>query len=107
MGLHRSQILIAPEKITAYLLVEKRKNDKSKFLLSLGYSIQNWEELANDICVIAENNEPRLERESEFGDLYSIKGFLKIKAIITIWLQQTESGAYRFVTLYPDHEQSF
>lgn len=104
MGLNRKQIIIAPEKITAYLLVEKHKNDKSKFLLALGYSAQQWEELATDIAAIAENNEPVLEKRSEFGDLYSVRGLLKLKAIVTIWLQQTETGDYRFVTLYPDNE---
>ena len=64
MGLNKKQIIIAPEKIIGYLLVEKQKNDKSKFLLALGYSSQHWEELANDIAATAENNKPVLEEVS-------------------------------------------
>ncbi len=82
----------------------KRKNDKSKFLLSLGYSKENWQELLNDIKNIAVNNDLVLERASEFGNLYSIKGELKNKSIITIWLQQVKKNIYRFITLYPDYE---
>ena len=35
------KIIIEQPKITDYLLVWKQKNDKSKFLNDLGYSIQN------------------------------------------------------------------
>ena len=36
-------------KITEYLLVKKEKNDKSAFLAKLGYTIENYNELVNDI----------------------------------------------------------
>ncbi len=104
MRLTEDQIIVPAEKITEYLLVRKDKNDKSKFLMSLGYTKNNWQELVNDIKKIALNNELILERSSEFGDLYSIKGQLKTKAIITIWLEKVSHVSYRFITLYPDYE---
>ena len=53
-------------------MAKKEKNDKSKFLMSLGYTKENWQELINDIKQIALSNELVLEKTSEFGDLYSI-----------------------------------
>jgi len=50
-------------------------------------------------------NDLILQRVSEFGNLYSIKGSLKNKKIITIWLQQISDNVYRFITLYPDYEK--
>lgn len=85
-------------------MVPKEKNDKSKFLLLLGYSKENWQELINDIKNIATNNDLVLQRTSEFGDLYSIKGHLKNRLVITIWFQQIDKDVYRFITLYPDYE---
>src|SRR5215831_16523331 len=99
MQLTEDQIIISAEKINEYLLIRKDKNDKSKFLRSLGYTKDNWQELVNDIKQIALSNELVLERTSEFGDLYSIKGQLKTKAVITIWLEKVSQVAYRFITL--------
>ena len=72
-------------------------------MLALGYSLNNWQNLINDIKGIATNNDMVLERESEFGNLYSINGELKSKLINTIWLKQVEKNIYRFITLYPDY----
>ncbi len=104
MKIKPEQLDIPEEKITEYLLAKKEKNDKSKFLLSLGYSKENWQDLLDDIKNIAISNELILERKSEFGNLYSIKGALKRKFIITIWLKQMDKDIYRFITLYPDYE---
>lgn len=80
---YQIEIEIPVEKITEYLLVKKEKKDKLKFLVSLGYSKENYRELLNDIKDIAINNDIILERTSEFGNLYSIKGLLRNKRIIT------------------------
>jgi hypothetical protein len=105
MKISEDQIVIPPEKITGYLLVKKEKNDKSGFLKMLGYTVENWEELAKDVKQLALQNELVFQKKSEFGDLYSIKGFLKSSAIVTIWFQQISGAVFRFITLYPDHEQ--
>ncbi len=41
--------LIAREKLTQYLLVSKRRNDKSQWLSQVGYTLQNWKVLENDL----------------------------------------------------------
>ncbi len=52
MKIKPDQLDIPVEKVTEYLLVKKEKNDKSKFLLSLGYSKENWQELLNDLKIL-------------------------------------------------------
>jgi len=101
MKLSESQIIVPKEKITDYLLVNKRKNDKSFFLLELGYSVNNYQELINDIKLIAVTGDVSLSRESEFGNLYKINGPLKNTLVVTIWIEQITYNAFRFVTLYP------
>lgn len=103
MRLKFEQLDISIEKITEYLLVSKLKIDKSKFLMSLGYTFENWEELLKDIIEIAMNNDLILQRISEFGNLFSIEGNLKNKKVVTIWLQQVNNNTYRFITLYPNN----
>lgn len=41
--------LIAREKLTQYLLVLKKRNDKSQWLARAGYTIENWQSLENDL----------------------------------------------------------
>ena len=97
------KIIIEQSKITDYLLVGKQKNDKSKFLNDLGYSIQNWEELRNDIERIVVENQRFFQDSSPFGgDLYQVKGNLRNFGVITIWLLSENNDTFRFVTLYPD-----
>lgn len=79
----------------------KKKNDKSFFLKQLGYSLNNYEDLINDIKLIAVTGEIVLSRETEFGDLYKINGLLKDAMVVTIWIEQVSYNAFRFVTLYP------
>ncbi|MDQ6756185.1 MAG: hypothetical protein M3004_04535 [Bacteroidota bacterium] len=105
MKLRAEQLDIPLEKITEYLLAKKEKNDKSKFLQSLGYSLKNWQDLLMEIKNIALKNDMVLERRSVFGNLYSIRGKLKNKLIITIWLKQVNKDIYRFITLYPVYEK--
>jgi hypothetical protein len=96
-------IFIDPAKITNYLLVPKDKNDKSKFLNNLGYSLDNWEDLAKDICKIAEENEAVYQKTSPFGgDLFEVKGQLRNFGVVTIWLLLDSENTFKFVTLFPN-----
>lgn len=77
MKLKPEQIEIPEEKILHYLLVRKEKNDKSFFLEKLGFSIDNYKELIEEIKNIAVANDAILSRNTDFGDLYKIEGRLK------------------------------
>jgi hypothetical protein len=41
--------LIAREKLTNYLLISKKRNDKSQWLSKAGYTHENWQVLKNDL----------------------------------------------------------
>ena len=52
--------LIAPEKLTQYLLVVRKRNDKSKWLAQAGYALENWRELEKHLrhlsqCILAKD----------------------------------------------------
>jgi hypothetical protein len=99
-------IIIDSVKITNYLLVPKDKNDKSKFLNELGYTLDNWEILVEDIRNIVLENEAFFQKESPFGgDLYKVKGQLRNFGIITIWLMLDNQNTFRFVTLFPNKSE--
>lgn len=96
---------IAREKLTRYLLVAKPKNDKSRFLAQVGFTLVNPEELEVAIRQIITINEAIFERENEYGIFYQVKGNLHgpsdIIKVVTIWILQDGNGAFRFVTLKP------
>lgn len=41
--------IIAEAKLTNYLLVPKKRNDKSHWLATAGYTLENWQELEEDL----------------------------------------------------------
>ncbi len=102
MHIPAEKVEISAEKITDYLLVQKEKNDKSEFLAALGYKIENWIELENDIRALVEINEAYLQRSTPFGDMYEVKGALRNFGVVTIWLLTIDSEKFRFITLFPD-----
>src|SRR5580698_5895538 len=69
MRIPAEKVEIPAEKITDYLLMQKEKNDKSDFLSKLGYTIQNWKELEQDIRLLVVNNSAHIQRRSPFGDI--------------------------------------
>jgi hypothetical protein len=102
MHLSKEQLIIPEEKLKQYLLVYKERNDKSGFLKSLGFELENWQDLAIEIAELAVSNEVRFEKHSEFGNLYSVLGKLRDLEVVTIWFHLEPSNKYRFVTLFPN-----
>lgn len=101
MHIPARKVEISSKKITDYLLARKVKNDKSKFLEQLGYSIENWNELEHDIRLLVERNDAVLQSKTPFGDMYEVKGALKGFRVVTIWLLTVDQERFRFVTLFP------
>lgn len=101
MYIPSEKVDILEEKIKDYLLVPKAKNDKSKFLGELGYSMANWNELESDLRKLVAENETYIQRSTPFGDLYEVKGKLKNFGVVTIWLLMVGHDKFRFITLYP------
>lgn len=96
------EVILDTRKITDYLLVWKAESDKSAFLINLGYSQANWQELEQDIRQIIAEGNAVYSRPAPFGgDLYKVSGTLRNFGVVTIWLHTSEPSSWRFVTLYP------
>ncbi|MGG6267715.1 DUF6883 domain-containing protein [Leptolyngbya sp. AN03gr2] len=76
MQLSRDAV-IAPAKLTKYLLVRREIDDKSKFLAKAGYSLENWQQLEADLRnqILPLEAVPSGE-QNRFGDVYEIRGVL-------------------------------
>jgi hypothetical protein len=99
--------LIAAEKITKYLLVPKKRNDKSQWLAMAGYTPENWRILQHDLKNQILSKDALLLESTTFGQLYEIKGQLvgpngKSLSVCTIWMKEKSTGQTKFITMFPD-----
>lgn len=97
--------VIAEEKLTKYLLVPLPKDDKSKFLTQAGYTLDNWQQLKQDLRVQVLSQPAELIETNRYGRKYAIRACLRgvneIELnILTIWMLTNDTT--RFVTLVPD-----
>ena len=102
--------VIAPTKLTKYLLIWRDADDKSKFLGQAGYGQENWQQLAADLRnqILPLEAMPS-DEPNRFGDVYEIRGILRGAngvnlAVVTIWMIEYETQQTKFITLYPDKE---
>ncbi|GMT50392.1 MAG: hypothetical protein IEMM0008_1931 [bacterium] len=98
--------LIAPEKLTQYLLVPRRRNDKSQWLAKAGYGLENWPLLEKDLRLLLSLDAKPIE-STKYGQMYEIIGNLTgpngiILAVCSIWMKETATGDTKLITLYPD-----
>jgi hypothetical protein len=99
--------LIAPEKLTQYLLVLKKRNDKSKWLAQIGYTLENWQDLENDLRLQILSLEATAIETTQYGQTYEIRDNLtgpngKTVVVVTIWMTEIATGVTKFITMYPD-----
>jgi len=96
---------IIPEaKLTEYLLVFLEKDDKSQFLSQAGYTLENWQELEQDLREQILSLEALPTIQTQYGQKFSITGNLTGRnqhsiRVKTIWI--VAQGITRFVTLFP------
>jgi len=99
--------LINSEKLTQYLLVPRKRNDKSQWLAEAGYTLDNWQilekDLRNQILII----DAIPTEKTKFGQMFEISGDLfgpngNGLSVITIWMTEIESKITKFITIYPD-----
>jgi len=67
---------IAREKLTNYLLVPKKRNDKSKWLAKAGYTLENWQVLETDLRNQILSEDAIHVEITEFGQMYEIRAIL-------------------------------
>jgi hypothetical protein len=96
--------VVPQAKIVSYLLANPKK---SAFLLPLGYSVENWTILRDDMLRIAENFPHHLRANTPHGDAYDIIGDVVVPngrtvKIRTGWMiKKGQKGIMSFVTAYP------
>ena len=102
--------VIAPEKVTKYLLVGHARGDKAAFLAKAGYTIANPEQLLDDLRRQVLSQEAVPLQRTKFGQLYEIRTLLtgpnrSALRIRSIWIREHLSGVTKFITLVPDRKE--
>lgn len=97
--------IIAEEKLTKYLLVLLPKDDKSKFWAQAGYTLDNWQQLEQDLRTKVLTQPAEFIEDTPYGKKYLIRAcFQGANGVelntLTIWM--VTNGTTRFVTLVPD-----
>ena len=98
-------VVIPVDKLSGYLLVARRHNDKAKFLERIGFTQDNPEVLEAAIRNIAVENEAMVDRQDVYGIFYRVEGQLVGPKgrldVVTIWLERAVDGVICFITLKP------
>ncbi|HEX3127083.1 MAG TPA: hypothetical protein VH394_07115 [Thermoanaerobaculia bacterium] len=102
--------IVPMEKLTAYLLVPREWDDKSKFLGRAGFTRDNPHQLLAAIRELAATAEAVEDGSNEYGVFLRAEGALKGPGgveltVVTIWLRSSQDGRTRFVTLKPRKEK--
>ncbi|MEL6555139.1 MAG: DUF6883 domain-containing protein [Cyanobacteria bacterium J06621_11] len=97
-------------KLTRYLLVQRTRNDKSRFLAKGGFTLDNHEALESALRKLISSVEAVEDRTDEYGTFYQVTGSLEgVNAnslnVITVWLQRKIDNKFQFVTLVPNKQQ--
>ena len=98
--------VIAPRKITQYLLRLRIEDDKSEFLALAGYTKDNADRLLSDLRTQLLPLDAELFDQTEYGPKYRIRGTLtgpngRVLRVLTIWMKEDATGETKFVTLMP------
>jgi hypothetical protein len=68
--------LIANQKLTEYLLIPLPKDDKSEYLAQGGYTLDNWQQLEQDLRQQILSLEAQPTVKTQYGQKYQIIGSL-------------------------------
>lgn len=95
------------EKLIKYLLVLRKRNDKSQWLAEAGYTLKNWKVLESDIREQVLSIDAAPTEKTEYGQIYEIRGKMvgpngKSLAVCTIWMTERATEETKFITMYPD-----
>ncbi len=101
--------LIDPEKLTQYLLVLRKRNDKFRWLAQAGYTFENWQLLEEDLRTQILSLDAIPAENTNYGQMYEILGKLtgpngNTLAVCTMWMTEAATGDTKFITMFPDKE---
>lgn len=99
--------LITQEKLTNYLLVLRKRNDKSQWLAEAGYILENWKVLESDLREQVLSIDAAPTEKTEYGQMSEIRGKMvgpngKSLTVCTIWMTEKATEETKFITMYPD-----
>jgi hypothetical protein len=101
--------VISDDKLSRYLLHPRPRDDKSRFLVRLGFTRENPEALRRAIKALALSAEAVEDARNEYGVLYCAAGALEGPTgqarIVTVWIRWRRDGTFHFVTLKPFREE--
>ena len=102
------QAQVPPSKITDYLLSTSHPDGrgKARFFRSYGFTVEQWEFLADALRRHAADHEVTGTELSPFGTRFIIEGIMftpddRTPRVRTIWFIETGEQIPRFVTAYP------
>ncbi len=114
-GRYRLQIpnadhaFIDPEKLNDYLLSRDHPvgRFKAAFFLALGYSVETWRQLENDLRSQHLSRDALGEEPTDYGQKYAIRATLVGPAgqsaeVVSVWVVRIGEDFPRFVTAYPE-----
>jgi len=99
--------IVAEEKIRDYLLnlAHPVGGAKAVWFASIGYTLDNWQELASDLLQLARTADDFMAKPSPFGVKYEVSGEIgrpghRWAVVVSVWIVE-ENGSPRLVTEYP------
>ena len=100
--------ILSKAKICDYLLSSTHPigRFKAAFFSALGYTIDNWERLREDLLELARSGEAFGGRASPYGQTYEVHGTLvgpsgRRADLLTVWIVRSGTMYPQFVTAYP------
>ncbi|MEM8809094.1 MAG: DUF6883 domain-containing protein [Cyanobacteria bacterium P01_D01_bin.44] len=101
--------IIPDAKLSRYLLVQRPRNDKSKFLAQAGFTLENPNALKAALRQLITINDAIEDRTDEYGTYYQVTGKLSgtndvTLDVLTIWLRRKIDQQFQFITLIPNKE---
>lgn len=102
--------IIAPEKLSGYLLAWRARNDKSAFLARLGFAPDRPDLLEAAIREHIQRHDAVRDEVSVYGEVFVVDGELvgpiAASPIRSVWIRRSRETVVRFVTLKPRAEMS-
>lgn len=102
------QLTVAPEKITAYLLLSTHREGGPKlgFFSRFGFSLDRWEEFAEALAAHGQEHDVIDVAETPYGIKYVLEGPLQTPDgrnpdVRTVWLIEYGASHPRFITAVP------
>lgn len=99
--------VVPEEKLREYLLNASHPvgAPKAAWFASVGYTLDNWQHLADDLHRVAQNGDEFVAKRSPYGVKYEVVGEIGLPghrpaAVVTVWIVEG-NGPPRLVTAYP------